>query len=289
MKKNLLLAAFSAFSSLSIAQVGIYTPNPQASFHIDAGKDNPKTGTPSASQQVNDFSVVLQSGIGAGSMSVGIGTIAPTQRLDITNGNVRIRDINSIVGTGSDKLLVASSAGVLKVAGGDFFSVGDSGNRVLDATLGGIINAANNWDNNSFTTLVMDEQYDPLNAYNPTSGEFIVPQDGLYYIYGVCGFNTPKDGSGIFDGTSGTAFASIVVDGGRVATTNTHIYRGAKNPGTLNDANLFFLASNATVWLKGGQKVVLQYMTYGTENMVDSLSDLQIDKAYSRLQINKLL
>jgi hypothetical protein len=43
-----LLAAFSVFalSAVTFAQVGISTSNPQASFHIDAAKDNPASGVP---------------------------------------------------------------------------------------------------------------------------------------------------------------------------------------------------------------------------------------------------
>ncbi len=38
----------------------------------------------------------------------------PTQRLDIGSGNVRVRDINTVAGTATDKIVVADTDGVLK-------------------------------------------------------------------------------------------------------------------------------------------------------------------------------
>lgn len=290
MKKSLLIISL-AVSNFNFAQVGINTINPQGVFHIDGSRDNPITGSPSIVQQSNDFSVVSTSGLGIGTIAVGIGTTVPTQSLDIANGNLRIRNINNSVGISSDKLLVADSNGLIKVAGGDSFSASDSGNRMLNAVGGNDWNAANDWNDNEFTTLKLDELYDPQNAYDATTGIYTVPKDGLYFLYGVCGFTTPGNGSGTFDGTSGDAFTALYVDTGRVSTTNTVILRGSKNPSTVvpPNNNLYFLTSNATIWLKVGQKVSLQFLTYGTNNMVGNLSDLKISKASSRLIINKLL
>ncbi|SDQ81432.1 hypothetical protein SAMN05421664_2696 [Chryseobacterium soldanellicola] len=287
MVKKLLTVTIVCFYCLLNAQVGINTTNPQGIFHIDGGKDNPKTGVPSIVQQSNDFIVNASTGIGQGTISVGVGTTNPTERLDLANGNLRIRDINSTIGTGSDKLLVADNNGVIKLAGGEGFSVNDSGNRILDAKSGATLSADNDWNDNEFTTLKLNEQYDAMNSYDPSTGEFTIPKDGLYFMYGVCGFITPQSGSGVFDGTSGDAFTAIVVDGGRVSTAHNVIFRGAKNPGT--NANLFFLVANSTLWLKAGQKITLQFLTYGTSNMVGSLSDLKIDKSSSRFVINKIL
>ncbi|AZA52219.1 hypothetical protein [Chryseobacterium sp. G0201] len=290
MKKRLLIILLCG-SSFYYAQVGINTTNPQGVFHIDGNKDNPTTGTPSVVQQSNDFSVIASSGLGTGTIKVGIGTTAPTQSLDIANGNLRVRNINNSIGIANDKLLVADANGIIKVAGGDSFSASDSGNRVLNAVGGADINAASDWNDNEFTTLQLDVLYDPQNAYDSTTGIYTVPKDGLYFLYGVCGFTTPGSGSGIFDGTSGDAFTSLYVDTGRVSTTNTVIHRGNKNPSTTTppNSNLYFLTSNATIWLKTGQRVSLQFLTYGTNNMVGNLRDLKISKTSSRFIINKLL
>lgn len=57
-------------STAYFAQIGVNTQNPQAAFHIDGTKDNPATGMPTATQQLNDV-VVTSSG------NVGIGTVTP--------------------------------------------------------------------------------------------------------------------------------------------------------------------------------------------------------------------
>lgn len=68
-------------SSLAYSQVGVNTPNPQGAFHIDGAKDNPATGAPDAAQQSNDFTVTPTG-------RVGIGNVAPTSNLHITNNGV---------------------------------------------------------------------------------------------------------------------------------------------------------------------------------------------------------
>lgn len=82
MKKYLLLAGFLVINTLS-AQVGINTQNPQTAFHVDGAKDNNTSGTPSAAQQHNDFT-------STSSGSLGIGTSAPTSKMEITSGTANI-------------------------------------------------------------------------------------------------------------------------------------------------------------------------------------------------------
>lgn len=284
MKRIILLSTF--ISSFAFGQVGINTVNPQGVFHIDGAKNNPASGVPNTAQQADDFTVKANTGLGGGTVSVGIGTTAPTESLDVASGHVRIREIQ--LGTGSDQLVAVTPTGILRRAGGEVFSVEDTGNRVLDAK-GGPDLTADTWVDSMWNFLKLPEVYDPLNAYDPNTGIFKVPKDGLYYIYGVCGFNTPSAGSGVFDGTAGNAFSSIRVDGeeGRVATTNITIYRGTRNPG--KEANLFFAVSNATIWLKAGQQVSFQFLTFGASNMVATLGDLKISGQFSRFIVNKIL
>ncbi|SFN18428.1 hypothetical protein SAMN05421741_1023 [Paenimyroides ummariense] len=49
-----------------------------------------------------------------GTGNVGIAANVPTEKLDVGQGNVRIRDINSNAGTASDKIVVADVTGILK-------------------------------------------------------------------------------------------------------------------------------------------------------------------------------
>jgi len=68
--------------------VSFGTATPQAMFHIDGARDNNINSAPTTAQQVNDI-VVNTSG------NIGIGTINPTNKLDIrssTNGAVKIVD-----------------------------------------------------------------------------------------------------------------------------------------------------------------------------------------------------
>ncbi|SHK59356.1 hypothetical protein [Chryseobacterium polytrichastri] len=248
-------------------------------MHVDAAKDNPATGTPSATQQLNDF-IVTSAG------NVGVGTITPSEHLDVASGNVRVRGINSNIGVAADKLMAADANGVLKIAGGSTYSTTNSGNRVLNVTGGPTINAATGWTNNVFTNILLNTDYDPLNAYDASTGIYTIPTDGLYSIYANCRFVLPNTGSGSFDGTGGLAYASIIVDGGRIGTGYTVILRGTKTPSAVNMLNL---ATNGTVWLKAGEKVTFEFLTYGTVNMVANLADLTIDKGNSFIRINKLL
>ncbi|PUV24517.1 hypothetical protein DCO56_14335 [Sphingobacterium athyrii] len=93
------------FGSLAFGQVGINTPNPQATLHIDGKKDNSVTGTPNTMQQSNDF-VVTEDG------KVGTGTAFPDTRLDINNGTIA-GAIKIVDGTqGANKVLMSDANGI---------------------------------------------------------------------------------------------------------------------------------------------------------------------------------
>lgn len=53
-------------SQFTFSQVGINTTNPQGILHIDPRKNNPLTGAPSASQQIDDFVITSSGAIGIG-------------------------------------------------------------------------------------------------------------------------------------------------------------------------------------------------------------------------------
>lgn len=79
MKKTIIIWGAVLISGLSFSQVGISTVNPIGTFHVDGGKDNPATGAPSVTQQLNDFNVTSTG-------NVGIGTVNPSQKLEIQTG-----------------------------------------------------------------------------------------------------------------------------------------------------------------------------------------------------------
>lgn len=87
MKNNIILLGALLSSTIVFSQVGINTQNPQGIFNIDGGKDNPATGSAhTTTQQLNDFTVTS-----AG--NVGIGTIAPSQKLEIQTGGTSANPI----------------------------------------------------------------------------------------------------------------------------------------------------------------------------------------------------
>lgn len=83
MMKKIYLLVFTTSSFFYFGQVGIGTSNPKSFFHIDGNKDNPMTGLPTATQELNDVAITSQG-------KLGIGIITPTQSLDV-NGMARIR------------------------------------------------------------------------------------------------------------------------------------------------------------------------------------------------------
>jgi hypothetical protein len=99
MKNTLFTILAITIGSFAFGQVGINTENPQGIFNIDGGKDNPTTGSAhTAAQQLNDFIVTAEG-------NVGIGTITPTQSLDV-NGRTRIRNTDILTSTSVSPIFV---------------------------------------------------------------------------------------------------------------------------------------------------------------------------------------
>lgn len=94
----------SCGASLFAQQTGVNTKNPQGAFHVDAKKNNPAAGTPTAAE-VDDDLIVDNDG------KVGVGILAPITRLHFksaTAGGIRIVDGRQ----GSGKLLVSDAFGI---------------------------------------------------------------------------------------------------------------------------------------------------------------------------------
>lgn len=105
MKKNAFLTALIS-SSFVFSQVGINTNNPHGIFNIDGARDNPAAGVPNNSQQLNDINVTA-----AG--NVGIGTITPSQKLDIRTGGTAISPVTGFKlddGNQYDQFVLTSDA-----------------------------------------------------------------------------------------------------------------------------------------------------------------------------------
>lgn len=106
MLKHIFLTVFLLFSSFGFSQVGINTAYPKGIFHVDGNADNPKnsTNTPNATQQANDF-IILSDG------KVGIGTIAPTNKVEINNGSASNTGLKLTTGASAGKVLVSDANG----------------------------------------------------------------------------------------------------------------------------------------------------------------------------------
>lgn len=87
MKKYILPLSMIFCSCIAYSQVGINTANPQGIFNVDGAKDNPSTGIPSAAQQLNDFTITS-------SGKVGIGSISPSEALDVT-GKIKVSELGN--------------------------------------------------------------------------------------------------------------------------------------------------------------------------------------------------
>lgn len=114
MKKKLLLPICLVSVLWAHAQIGIHTSNPQAMFHVDAGKDNPATGAPTVAQQANDFVVTAPNGF------VGIGTTTPATKLHVVgNGTNDPVQVGGLVAGDpkADYLIGITPTGVLKSLG----------------------------------------------------------------------------------------------------------------------------------------------------------------------------
>jgi hypothetical protein len=148
-----------------------------------------------------------------------------------------------------------------------------------------------NWQDATYTNLPLNESYDPYNAYDPATGNFTVPADGLYYIFGVFSFNIKSGsdtsvGSGVFNGESGTFRGGIALDGVYFSFADVKILRGTR---ATSGTNTFSTNSNVTVWLRAGQKVSLIFFSQNANNMAAVASDVTIDRSQCSITINKIL
>lgn len=78
--KKLLIILYGLLFTTGYAQLGINTTSVQGVFQVDGGKDNPASGNPTATQQLNDF-ITTSAG------NVGIGKTNPQRKLDIEADN----------------------------------------------------------------------------------------------------------------------------------------------------------------------------------------------------------
>ncbi|CAI8706868.1 hypothetical protein [Chryseobacterium sp. IT-36CA2] len=143
MKTKFLFLGSMLFAAINLsAQVGINTSNPQATFHVDGGKDNAAIGAPTAVQQSNDV-VVTSSG------NVGVGTASPSTRLEINNGstNGAIKIVDGTQANGNVLTSDANGIGIWK----PLASVTVSGTTPTTKTYFGTVTTGDQYMNASIT------------------------------------------------------------------------------------------------------------------------------------------
>ncbi len=106
--------------------------------------------------------------------NTGIGTVTPTERLDVGVGNVRIRDINTIAGIGgTDKVVVADATGVLKTLNQGVYTLFHARLAANQAVSAGVI-----------TTLLFATplSMSAIYSYDATTGTLTFNEAGNYLI-----------------------------------------------------------------------------------------------------------
>ena len=176
MKKLTISLCILGFALTAKAQVGVNTTNPQGVFNIDAAKDNPTTGTPTATQQANDV-VVDATG------KVGIGTATPTNKLEIntTGANTGIKLPN---GASSGKVLVSD------IDGNGVWESSAVQYQTILASVGDEVaynvSTPNQWVLfDKFTNVLADDVkviYGSSYGWDATKQYYVVPRDGKYRI-----------------------------------------------------------------------------------------------------------
>lgn len=171
MKKLFLLVPVFFINILS-AQVGINTSNPQGVFNVDGGKNNATSGTPTATQQLDDFAITSTG-------RVGIGTTSPQNKLQVTSdtsdtSGVRLTNLKSSNTNRPRTIAVDTNGDVVKSVGvvGTVFIA-----KVLpNATIG---------TGNAYIPLQV--LYDPENRYNSNTYQWQppTPNGGDTSIYEV--------------------------------------------------------------------------------------------------------
>ncbi len=169
----------STYNCDAQTMTGVGTRNPQGAFHVDGRKDNAKTGAPSAAQAVNDF-IVTNKGL------VGVGNITPKVKLDL-----RSDSLQNAIGLGTTNLPAATAgAGAMRYYpynGGSDLQYSDGENWISifvapqKASVIAQLRSAQTIPSKKETIISnWTEIEDITSSFNPSTGAFVAPRDGVY-------------------------------------------------------------------------------------------------------------
>ncbi len=196
---------------------GVNTKNPQGLLHLDGSKNNNPSGAPTAVQQTDDFMVTLDG-------LVGIGTIAPTHKLDI-RGKIQIKDggekVGAVLTTDATGLAVWNLPSTIKsLVNGSFPSVNrpdvvpNGGTSPLDSEVS-ITLSRGKWIVNAGITFILGDGIiyqrcylsTATNLFQQNGFKFLSP-GGAQTCYGGVLFKPLKNGAAEAGGTIQLGFVT---------------------------------------------------------------------------------
>src|SRR5690606_22456466 len=171
-------------STAVMAQTGINTRNPQGVLHIDGAGDNNNTATPSLQEVVNDV-VITNTGF------VGVGTLTPVVKLDLRSEEGH----RNAIGIGQTTMTAADAGrGALRYYQTTNPTLINSQLQTSDGVVwtstylppvkavvvARMANAFTVNRNANVNITDWDEIRDMANNFDPSTGVFTAPRDGVY-------------------------------------------------------------------------------------------------------------
>lgn len=190
MKQFLFFTILLCMTKVTLSQtVGINTTNPLAIFHIDGKADN--TTTPNNAQIANDI-VITSDG------NIGIGTIAPSLKLEINTGGTASHPIKGFKlsdgNEGAGKFLVCDTNGVgswqsalttaLVWNANHKFVIPHTGIYLITLYLDDN-NTTNAYTNRWANPPLQTKTYNGVALYSDTRGSFLIANSNTVANYGV--------------------------------------------------------------------------------------------------------
>ncbi|MCX2678358.1 hypothetical protein OOZ15_00240 [Galbibacter sp. EGI 63066] len=202
---------------------------------------------------------------------IGIGTAAavPTERLDVSNGNVRIRDINTNTGASTDNVVVADATGVLKTV-----AVGDVGNT---STVTQVVTTGNTLATHDDGTGATTDILETVTTLGIATGELTYAnEDGSNANVALISADA---NNGITAGTDGALFMDVAAE-----ETNTTLGIAAGELTYANEdadnANVNLISTDANNNITAGTDGAL-YVDVSAEETVTTLGIAAGELAYA--------